>query len=324
MKNSHVNFAVSAGLLILSNLAVAASQAPQAVTQLLAGKIDLMADTITLPLYQGALKDGRSVWYIITDADNRTEAERLGVVYAPELMNAAHTAGVRSGTWNQNMRLVFDSGVVDFKPTQRLVPGDAPHAFPPKSFQPGSIGDSAYSPFAAVETPIGQVVYNAPMLAFNVDSKSISFCNGGVDHNVVHDHVVSICPEKHEVTVKLSHGFAAGRPLVYLSFDANNPMAATMEASTYAPALDALKNTGSSLGIFAVTNGQTGFANTQRQGFDSALSGDGSPLNALDGLPDVSSAYSPLWDMHLGAWSQSAIDTGPAQGNFIIQFKECL
>ena len=294
--------------LFLTMISGASAEAGTA-QQLLAGKIDVMADTITLPLYQGMLKDGRSVWYIITDADSKMEAERLGVVYAPELTNAGHTTGVRSGAWYQGS-LLFAAGTVDFNPAQQIVPGDAPHAFPPKSFQPGSLGDAAYSPFVAVQTANQQVIYNAPMLAFNVNANAINYCNGGVDHKIVHDHVVRICPQTHEVTLKLSHGFAGGRALVYLSFDANNPMAATMEASTYAPALDVLKNTNSSLDIFAVANGQTGKVNNQRQGFDSALSGDGSPLNVLEGLPDAMTGYSPLWDLHLGAWSPAAIAAG--------------
>src|ERR1700739_2390867 len=34
-----------------------------------AGKIDLDKATITLPLYEGAMKSGQTVWYIVTDTD---------------------------------------------------------------------------------------------------------------------------------------------------------------------------------------------------------------------------------------------------------------
>ena len=62
--------------------------------------------------------------------------------------------------------------------------------------------------------------------------------------------------------------------------------------------------------IFAFANGPTGTGNPQRQGFNSALSGEGSPLNVLGGIPTVATDYSPLWDLNLGVWTQEAIDNG--------------
>ena len=50
--------------------------------------------------------------------------------------------------------------------------------------------------------------------------------------------------------------------------------------------------------------------NPQRQGFNSALAGEGSPLNVLGGIPTVATDYSPLWDLNLGEWTQTAIDRG--------------
>lgn len=38
-------------------------------SQLLKGGLDLTADTVTLPLHQGSLKDGRIAWYVLTDTD---------------------------------------------------------------------------------------------------------------------------------------------------------------------------------------------------------------------------------------------------------------
>jgi hypothetical protein len=35
------------------------------------GKIDLDKGTITLPLYEGAMKSGQPVWYIVTDTDDK-------------------------------------------------------------------------------------------------------------------------------------------------------------------------------------------------------------------------------------------------------------
>jgi hypothetical protein len=62
--------------------------------------------------------------------------------------------------------------------------------------------------------------------------------------------------------------------------------------------------------IFAFANGPTGVDNPQRQGFNSALMGEGSPLNVLGGIPTVATDYSPLWDLNLGVWTQEAIDNG--------------
>src|SRR5947209_14130473 len=37
---------------------------------LTAGKVDLDAGTVTLPLYQGRMKSGETVWYILTDTND--------------------------------------------------------------------------------------------------------------------------------------------------------------------------------------------------------------------------------------------------------------
>lgn len=68
-------------------------------------------------------------------------------------------------------------------------------------------GDANYSPLAK----IGNYVYNAPMLAFNASEATLNaFCDGNVDHNIVHDKVVSICPRDGVVTLALTKGFSLG------------------------------------------------------------------------------------------------------------------
>ena len=47
-----------------------------------------------------------------------------------------------------------------------------------------------------------------------------------------------------------------------------------------------------------------------RQGFNSAIRGEGGPLNVLGGIPTIATDYSPLWDLNLGEWTQEAIDRG--------------
>lgn len=279
---------------------------------LLAGQIDLTSDTITLPLHHGSLSDGRSVWYVLLDSSNQATAHAQGLVYAPALANAVELGAVRTASRDGHGELVFDRGTIDFSPDRALVPGNAPDLFPPKSASPGSIGDADYSPYVQVRGE-GSGVYNAPVLAFNVDAPAISFCEVGtkVDHTLVHDKVVRICPERNQVTLALSHGFANGKPLIYVSLDSSDPVAATMEAATYAPALGALNNSAATLPLFAVANGETGKSNPNRQGFDSALMGDGSPLNVLTGIPTLSSTpYSPLWELHIAQWTSEAIAEG--------------
>ena len=53
------------------------------------GIIDLQADTITLPLQHGHLKDGRDVYYILTDTSDSNKAKDLGIVYSPLLAEVA-------------------------------------------------------------------------------------------------------------------------------------------------------------------------------------------------------------------------------------------
>jgi hypothetical protein len=71
------------------------------------------------------------------------------------------------------------------------------------------------------------------IVAFDVNAKQISFCNGNPDYSLVHDKVVKICPEQGTVTIKLTAGFSFARPVLYLSMDASNPIAASMENATF-------------------------------------------------------------------------------------------
>lgn len=63
-------------------------------------------------------------------------------------------------------------------------------------------------------------------------------------------------------------------------------------------------------GILAISNGVISRASPDRQGMQSALVNDLSPLNVLQHAPDPSqrdSAYSPLWDLRLVRWTAAAI-----------------
>jgi hypothetical protein len=283
------------------------------------GMVDKTAGTITLPLYLGKVKieggNEQNVWYILTDTTDKGNAEALGLNYSPKLIYSAD--GARSAILGQDNTLIFNGGAVDFSPEHQLLAGNATSTpFPPKVAKAGSVGDKDYSPVVRIENA-GENIYNAPVIASNVTAKQISFCNGTPDYSLVHDKVLSICPEDGTVTLKLTNGFSFARPVLYLSTDASVPIAAAMEEATHAPRLATIKVGGDDSAfsaverLFAIINGPTGKDNPQRQGFNSALTdGAGGPLNVLGGIPTIATDYSPLWDVNLGEWSQKAIDNG--------------
>jgi hypothetical protein len=278
------------------------------------GTVDMNQSTITLPLYQGHLRGtGETVWYILTDTTDKGNADSLGINWSPKLAYSA--TGARVATLLPNATLEFHSGTVDFSPEHRVTPGNSSNPFPPSVAQPGSIGDKDYSPIVLVENAAGQI-YNAPIVAFGVDASQINFCEGNADYSLVHDKVVSICPIEGTVTIKLTSGFSFARPVLYLSMEASVPLAAALESATVAPKLANIRTGQDDSAfsaverIFVFANGPTGQDNPQRQGLNSALMGEGSPLNVLGGIPTIATDYSPLWDINLGVWTHEAIDDG--------------
>lgn len=277
------------------------------------GKIDLDARTITLPLYQGKMKDGRKVWYILTDTTSEGNAAALGLNYSAKLNYAGVGRAARHATLEKDATLTFQSGTVDFSPKRRVVPGDSPNFFPPKVAEPGSVGDQDYSPLITIDNA-GGAIYNAPIVAFNVEASQIDFCQSNPDYSLVHDKVVHICPKAQTVTLQLTEGISFVRPVLYLSMDSNDATPAALEGVTLAPALKDITvgHDDSAFSaierIFIFANGPTGKDNPQRQGLDSALSDGLSPLNVLGGIPTVATDYSPLWDVNLGVWTQESID----------------
>lgn len=283
-----------------------------------AGQVDLAAGTVKLPLYKGHLKGtDETVWFILTDTSDEGQAAALGINYSAKLEYAATCRAARNGYFANDGSVVFEEGRVDFAPIHAVTPGAAPKVFPPASFQPGSIGDADYSPLVR----LAGVVYNAPIVAFGVEEGDLDFCQTTPDHSKVHDKVTSICPKDNTVTLQLTNGFSFSRPIVYISLDANDPLAAALESATLAPGLNDVtvgRDDSFTSGVerlFAVINGPTnvtaGEVNPQRQGLESVLKGDGyGPLNVFGGIPTLATDYSPLWDFNLGEWTQEAIDNG--------------
>lgn len=280
--------------------------------------IDLEAGTMTLPLRTGQLASGELVWSVLTDVTDENLANLHGVNYSAKMAYGVTGNAARSGTLQQDGSITFAGGRVDFAPEHAATPGEAPNFFPPTAFQPGSVGDTDYSPLVEFDNA-KSAVFNMPMVAFDVSAEELNaMCDGAVDHAVVHDKVTAICPRDGTVTLQMTLGYTFGKPIFYLSTEANDPLIATLETATYAPALSdlpfALEDAApgeSAERIYVVANGPTGLDNPFRQGVNSALSDGGhGPLNILGGIPTINLDYSPIWRLFPIRWTDAAIQAG--------------
>lgn len=279
-------------------------------------QVDLEKGTARLPLRKGRLKSGELVWFVLTDTTDENLANLHGLDYSPKLAYGLTGKATCEATIDLDGSFVFDSGKVDFSPERSITPGAAPNFFPPKAVQPGSVGDENYSPLVHIRNAAKDVIFNAPMLAFNVSADRLNeFCNGNADHRLVEDKVVSICPREGYVTMQLTIGFTFSKPILYLSTEANDPTVATLEGATYAPAMKdlpfALEDASpgeAAERIYVFVNGPMGLNNPQRQGLDSALSDGRGPLNVLGGIPTINLDYSPMWRLFPAKWTSAAIE----------------
>jgi len=291
------------------------------VKLLRAGTVDKDAMTVTLPLYRGELRNGKPVWYILTDTNDERNAEALGLNFSAKLAYSETGAAVRHGNLRKDGTLVFDKGAVDFAPKRSVVAGKAPNFFPPKSAQPGSVGDRDYTPLVKIDNA-GGYIYNAPVVAFGVEADKLAFCKGKVDHNRVHDRVLKICPDGRAggtVTLQMTPIFSFGRPSAYISTEASDAVVAALDNTTFTRTLGDIGVGGDDGAfsaverLFPIVNGPTGAGNPQRQGLNSALSDVGKdgkplpPLHVIGGLPTLALDYIPLWDVNLGEWPEAAI-----------------
>lgn len=249
-------------------------------------------NTATLPLHRGTSR-GRDVYYVVLDASDGNVAQSMGVNKAQKLNVARNTGAVQKVTLNNGV-IEFPASV-DFSPNRVVVPG--PTGFPPAQADPGSVGEAGYSPL--IQLPDGMIL-NAPQIA-----------NG----TGLHDKVVSIDWANSKVTLRETDGFQGGKAVKYISTDSSFAVAAALEGSTLAPALDAAPFAGGDgtdsarASLAAFINGQTGAGNPNRQGLNSALLDGLDPLNVLAWNPSQG-RYSPLWDVHPAAWSAQAIANG--------------
>ena len=281
--------------------------------ELKSGQLDAINGRITLPLYLGYITGTKiPVWYILTDVSDQGQAAQLGLNYSAKLEFAG--IGARTAHFGTDNVLFFDKGKVDFTPHRVLTPG-TPNAYPPAQAAPGSVGDKNYSPLVNIDG----IIYDAPIVAFNVPATAINFPNGNVDYTKVHDEVVAIDPVGRTVTLQLVNGFSFGRPVWYLSMDSSDPTVAAIEGATYAPLLGNLPTGGDDSfnspieRIFIAENGASDCANPQRQGLDAAINDGFRPNNTFGGIPTLALDYSPAWDINLYEWTQDAIDKGYRQ-----------
>ena len=260
--------------------------------------VDVAREQATLPLHLGS-HNGLPVWYVVTDTSSQTDAQARGLNYVPKLANALGTKAVQLATRLPDGTLDFP-GTVDFSPTRVVTPGPAGNEFGGGSYQPGAVGDATYTPL--VTTGDGTVQ----------DATQI------VNGSGLHDSVVSIDYVNRKVVLKSFFGFWNGHRTVYLHLDASSPVVAAAEGSNYAPNLDAAPGLGSNdvktsarSAIIPIVNGEVGVTNPARQGLNSALRGEGDPLNINQDIPGQGNGrYSPVWDVHPVFWTQAAIDGG--------------
>jgi len=246
--------------------------------------------SVTLPLREGRV-GSRVVWYIVTEASTSNSADRFGASRASKLANALKkTESVQRAYYGAGGLLHFD-GTVDFRP-ERVVVGDPVTGFPPLEVAPGAVADAFYSPLVLL--PDGSVI-NAPHVANDTGRA---------------DKVVRLDTAKRKVDFALTDGFARDDAVLYISTDASDPVAAALENVTFVERLGRAPRAGNDgsdsarAALAAFVNGPTGVSNPQRQGLNSALLGEGDPLNLLAWTPNQG-RYSPLWDVHLAAWADA-------------------
>src|SRR5215467_12409056 len=280
--------------------------------------VDKVNHTVTLPLYKGALGD-QQVWFIITDTSNLQEAVRLGVNWSPKLANGLGTAAVQQARLSpadgdgrlDSLSVVHFSGTVDFSGQRVVIPG--PTFFPVLAgTHAGPVGDANYSPLFTFGNG---VVYNGEQIA---------------NASGAHPKVLSIDVGHRTATIRMTEGRYLNRQVLYISTDASDTVVGALENATFAPNLGAAPQRGNdfcvnspssaSEAIIPIVNGPRGVDNPQRQGLQSAVAGEGDPLNIIREEPECSDPtvpancsalqYSPLWDVTPVAWTQAAIDAG--------------
>ena len=253
------------------------------------------------PLQRGT-SGGKTVWYVVTDSSNKADALARHVNFAPKLANAIGSPGIQTVTMKNGV-IDFPS-TVDFSKTRTIAAG--PNGFPPAKATPPSVGNSGYSPL--IKLPNG-IVINAPQVANDSGHA---------------DKALKIDTSAGTVLYQETEGRYEDKHVHYASFESGNPVAATIEDVTYAPALNTVPKAGD-VGLktsareelVAFINGPTGLANPGRQGINSTIVDNADPHNILKEVPvlplhsDIGDPkYAPAWDVHLAQWTPEAVASG--------------
>src|SRR5262249_39760232 len=211
--------------IVLAVIGTASSAMADGPTLFITSAVENPDGTATFPLHRGT-SHGQNVFYVILDASDGNVAQTLGVNTAQKLANARGTAAVQKVTLNNGV--VNFPATVDFSPDRVLTVTNG--AFPPTVAKPGAIGEPSYSPL--IEMPNGTIL-NAPQVPrdANGDGRTDVFSEGA-------DKVTSTDRVNMKVTYRETRGFQGGSPVRYASFDASDPLAATIEDVTFAPALN--------------------------------------------------------------------------------------
>jgi hypothetical protein len=298
--------------------ATAASGQPSGIPSTFASAIaiDHVDHTVTLPIFKGTAPHLGQVWFILTESSDFRDAVRRGINWSPKLANALGTPAVQRVTladggdhnsFTSDSTVDFQGGV-DFSGQRLVVPG--PQLFPvDPSTHAGPVAEPGYSPLFTFGDG---VVYNGAEIA---------------NRTGIHGKVLQLDTRARQATLRLTQGFYLGRDVLYVSTDASVTQIAALENATFAPALGAAPQAGNDdpsvsarEPIIPVVNGPRGIDNPERQGLQSAVAGEGDPLNIIREEPECSDPtvaancsaleYSPLWDVHPVAWTQAAIDRG--------------
>lgn len=265
--------------------------------------VDPAAGTATLPLHRGTAA-GKTVWYIVTDSSDRSDAQKRGAIFAPLLANVGNGCSACLGKATESNASIAFPGAPDFGPKRSYVVSAT--GFPPASAAPGASAGKGYTPFLK----IGNAVVNAPIVAVGDANFDVR------QHTNTQDRVVAIDTAKKTVTLALAKGFFGGKRIVYLSTEASDPGAATVERATFVPAL---KPTSGIVPIDVVANGShqgLGFValhgNLSADATAANARGLGSSMNVLSTFPAgaTAAAYSPLWNVEVVAWKPAATRAG--------------
>jgi hypothetical protein len=197
-------------------------------------RVDLTRDFATLPLYKGSA-GGETVWYVITDASDAAMARRLGINHAPKLINAprdcpACVQEVSTANPVLGAAPVQFQGAPDFSPQRTVQPAPMPKPFPPLSFSVGATARAGYSPYVRVLGNSG-IIFNAPIVATGEGPFDVT------THTNTHDRTLGIDTTRMTTDHLFVRGFANGQSIAYLSFDSSDAFTATVERSTFVPAL---------------------------------------------------------------------------------------